>query len=1103
MYTGTDAGTLTASVKAGETAISDATVTWSSSNEGVATIASDGTVTLVAAGSTTITASYAGVEGQYQASYDTYELTVTSSAPVIDYATLPFNWEGGTSNELTAMSGVTGNSLGDYAAGNAPYRVQFNADGDYIQVKTDGQPGKVTIGVKMIGGANTSSITVQGSSDGEIFKDIETLSISGNQNDELTLTTTKGFEETDRYVRLVFTKGSNVGVGPITIAKPLSKHTATFYINGESSTAEVAEGSAITFPAVPDDINGKSFVGWITNTIDGTTNTAPAFVTSASMGNSDVTYYAVFAIADATGESVETKTQTLQYDTWTYSGTTTDKSSYRLFGNDSYIESISFDLSKLSKVIVYGGTYGGGGYNSLTIGDGTNIWKSVTVSGSSQTGTNTYTDGTSLTGTNKLRITATAGDGKLNGLRISKVEIFTNEPSIVYSDYCTTVVAPVKPAKPIVFHDGGEGVSYEGELTVPMFAEEGATIYYTTDDTEPTAASTEYTKPLNISTNTTLKAIAVKDGVESDVVTREYRIEAVDAPDINLDGYYSIKNNNGNYVNVAGRKTVTFVDKNTSKTAAGTVIRVKTTNGKVEVLRSQGVDVPRYAERAMSYVPELVKELMKRLSENVENPIIGEDGANLITDEVMDLDYNLYLEEADGGYRIYGKTPSMQRVVDFYATNKTIIDERLPKVEGFVEEILLKVAKQLGHENSPWASKFKIHDIWKQMVKTNPDLTEPVEDNEAAISQFYTEILSSEANVWNFAHETMMIYWEKVMQYIGDNFNGLGDYGKYLEKVPNILPNFKYYIVSNKEGNGIDFISEGNEDIIKDAERTVWTLEGRENFKVTFDVVHEGTIYSTVANQTEPYTEYLTTLYTDFAYDLPEDGNVKAYKISSIDETTGVAKKEEITGTIPAQTPVLLISTAENATLKLNTADGTAIESELKGADYFINKYNITSTTAEGILNALKSLSESLYNDYVYLQLKNSGTVNNKYFFGLDAADIEKCSVKNDNDELDCVIRNLYNDEQLLGFFNTEQALANKAFLESSLNPVKLFLIGDVNRDGKVSIADVTALVNIILGKAKYPDDADKYDFEAANVNLDNKISIADVTALVNIILGK
>lgn len=62
-------------------------------------------------------------------------------------------------------------------------------------------------------------------------------------------------------------------------------------------------------------------------------------------------------------------------------------------------------------------------------------------------------------------------------------------------------------------------------------------------------------------------------------------------------------------------------------------------------------------------------------------------------------------------------------------------------------------------------------------------------------------------------------------------------------------------------------------------------------------------------------------------------------------------------------------------------------------------------------------------------------------------------------------------------------------------------LPGDVNRDGQVSIADVTALVNIILGK----DDTEpyQYDHDAADVNTDGGISIADVTALVNSILGK
>lgn len=83
VFEGTAAGKLAATVMAGETAVSGATVTWESSKTDVATIAQDGTVTLVAAGSTVITASYAGVENQYKSSSKEYTLTVTNVDPDI------------------------------------------------------------------------------------------------------------------------------------------------------------------------------------------------------------------------------------------------------------------------------------------------------------------------------------------------------------------------------------------------------------------------------------------------------------------------------------------------------------------------------------------------------------------------------------------------------------------------------------------------------------------------------------------------------------------------------------------------------------------------------------------------------------------------------------------------------------------------------------------------------------------------------------------------------------------------------------------------------------------------------------------------------------
>ena len=61
---------------------------------------------------------------------------------------------------------------------------------------------------------------------------------------------------------------------------------------------------------------------------------------------------------------------------------------------------------------------------------------------------------------------------------------------------------------------------YSGSVSFELSTEtEGATIYYTTDGSTPTNASTTYTGAINVSSTTVVKAIAVKGGVSSDVMT--------------------------------------------------------------------------------------------------------------------------------------------------------------------------------------------------------------------------------------------------------------------------------------------------------------------------------------------------------------------------------------------------------------------------------------------------------------------------------------------------------------------------------------------------------------------------------------------------------
>ena len=129
-----------------------------------------------------------------------------------------WSWAGGGKAEFTGGNIEKTYGLGsDYAAGHAPYQIKMDDTGDYFIIKVDGAIKSVSVGVKMIGGGNTSTLDVQGSSDGGSYSSVEELTISGSQNDILELQTTKQFDPSYRYLKFNFTKGSNVGVGPITI----------------------------------------------------------------------------------------------------------------------------------------------------------------------------------------------------------------------------------------------------------------------------------------------------------------------------------------------------------------------------------------------------------------------------------------------------------------------------------------------------------------------------------------------------------------------------------------------------------------------------------------------------------------------------------------------------------------------------------------------------------------------------------------------------------------------------------------------------------------------------------------------------------------------
>lgn len=96
---------------------------------------------------------------------------------------------------------------------------------------------------------------------------------------------------------------------------------------------------------------------------------------------------------------------------------------------------------------------------------------------------------------------------------------------------------------------------------------------------------------------------------------------------------------------------------------------------------------------------------------------------------------------------------------------------------------------------------------------------------------------------------------------------------------------------------------------------------------------------------------------------------------------------------------------------------------------------------------------------------------------------------------------NAATDQMRFRYFKSSTYSAQKAialYVKTKNDDVPV-LNGDVNADGSISVADVTALVNIILGRVE----RGQYAPRVADVNGDGNVSVADVTALVNLILGK
>lgn len=161
-----------------------------------------------------------------------------------------------------------------------------------------------------------------------------------------------------------------------------------------------------------------------------------------------------------------------------------------------------------------------------------------------------------------VALTATSTPYTFNGSTTGNVEIIWTNSSAkaiyvksIQVEYATGEVKVMRPVASVA-----EGSYYE-PISVELTCEtEGTGIYYTLDGTDPTVATgTEYSAPIEITSTTTLKAIAVNDANEtSSILTAEYVFPVVEEVE-NIAAFIQ-KADAENNVRIKGTVTVTYSD---------------------------------------------------------------------------------------------------------------------------------------------------------------------------------------------------------------------------------------------------------------------------------------------------------------------------------------------------------------------------------------------------------------------------------------------------------------------------------------------------------------------------------------------------------------
>lgn len=218
---------------------------------------------------------------------DAYAVNGITVNEAVDYAMLPFTYDGGKSN---LPVGLTQSGLGsDYPS--SP-KMKFDATGEYLVLKINEAPGDLKFDIK---GNSFSGGTfkVQTSVDGSSYNDLASYNSLGDKKS----LSFYGLDSNIRYIKWIYAEKSNgnVAIGNIQLAKVIAVDywVVNYDANGGEDAPEsvqVSKGQSTTISAAMPTREGYEFVGWTL------TKNGDDFVSGSYTPSANVTLYAKWIV---------------------------------------------------------------------------------------------------------------------------------------------------------------------------------------------------------------------------------------------------------------------------------------------------------------------------------------------------------------------------------------------------------------------------------------------------------------------------------------------------------------------------------------------------------------------------------------------------------------------------------------------------------------------------------------------------------------------------------------------------------------------------------------------------------------------------------------